>query len=92
MASLDSLVLWLGSSGLSTALLGRSGSLGRLLLAMMELVADAIVRHTRAHNILKAIIVALNLESICNNGFDSIVVSYHFNLVNDAVLARTRAT
>jgi len=91
MASLDSLVLWLGSSGLSTALLGRSGSLGRLLLAMMELVADAIVRHARADNILKPIVVTLNLQCVCNYGFDPIIVAHHLNLVNNAVLTGTSA-
>ena len=58
---------------------------------MMELVADAIIRHARADNILKPIVVTLNLQCVCNYGFDPIIVAHHLNLVNNAVLTGTSA-
>lgn len=57
----------------------------------MKLVADTIVRHAWTHDILEAIVVALDFERSSDHGFNSIIVTHHLHLVDYSVLARTWA-
>ena len=58
---------------------------------MVELVADSIVLHTGADDVLKAIVVTLDFESARDDGLHPVVVAHDLNLVNDSVLTWTGA-
>lgn len=55
-----------------------------LLLARVELIANSTVLHTRANDVRKSIVVAMNLQRIRNDRLNSVVVPHHFHLLYHA--------
>ena len=61
--------------------------LGRmLLLAVVELVADTLIVHLREDDLLEPVVVATDLELICNHILNPVVMSHDFDLANHSLL------
>lgn len=62
-----------------------------LLLAIVELVADACVVHRRAHNGLESVVVPGDSQVVGDDAFDPVVVPHDLDLVDDAVARGPRS-
>jgi hypothetical protein len=72
-----------------TSLVVESVLLLLLLLAHVELVADALVVHVLKHNLRKPVVVPTDFECVGNDGLNSVVVTHDFNLTNHTLLPST---
>mgnify|MGYP006932351612 CR=1 FL=1 len=52
-----------------------------LLLTWVKLVTNSTVLHTRANDVRKSVVVAMNLQRICNDRLNSVVVTHHLHLL-----------
>ena len=68
------------------SLLTTAPPLGSVLHEVVELVADAIVGHPAANDVLEPIIMALDLERVRYNRLNPVVVAGYFHLVDHSEL------
>lgn len=76
------LLLWTSSS-LPASLVVALVSCLRLLMAGIELVANAAVLHARADDVREPVVVSLDLERVGDDRLDPIVVAHDLHLIDD---------
>lgn len=65
-------------------LLTRTVVLPRLLLTIVELVADPVIVLPRVDHLLKTIVVSIHFDSVRDDGLDAVVVAHHLHGAYDA--------
>ena len=59
-----------------------------MLMALVELIANAIVLHVSINKMLKSVVVAVNFQGVWDDVFYTIIVASNFNFVNNSKLRR----